>query len=166
MSVTGSPHFAKDAPPSAFKGGFMRRGGSARNSWVESLDWDSDFGIALRQYYALQLEAKETVKESQQAWLDTEFSRVALSCECCGREGILETHGLLRSVLSSSIPRGDPITPRAFSEDIHPLASRAPGPEAEVPSQQSSLALPKMWSRSDRDGGGCDGVWSSPPNPQ
>lgn len=56
---------------------------SRRNSWRESVDWESEFGVMLRQYYSLQTEAHETVQESQNMWLDTDFSRFALASMSC-----------------------------------------------------------------------------------
>ncbi|KAG8897872.1 hypothetical protein FRC00_003709, partial [Tulasnella sp. 408] len=52
---------------------------SRRSSWRESIDWESEFGVMLRQYYSLQTEARETVQESQNLWSDTDFSRFALA---------------------------------------------------------------------------------------
>ncbi|KIO25341.1 hypothetical protein M407DRAFT_25352 [Tulasnella calospora MUT 4182] len=52
---------------------------SRRSSLRESIDWESEFGVMLRRYYSLQTEAHETVQESQNMWLDTDFSRFALA---------------------------------------------------------------------------------------
>ncbi|KAG9000392.1 hypothetical protein FRB90_011833, partial [Tulasnella sp. 427] len=52
---------------------------SRRSSWRSSIDWESDFGAMLREYYSLQTEARQTVQESQHMWLDTDFSRFALA---------------------------------------------------------------------------------------
>ncbi|KAG8935421.1 hypothetical protein FRC01_000028 [Tulasnella sp. 417] len=52
---------------------------SRRSSWRESIDWESEFGVMLRRFYSLQTEARETVQESQNMWLDTDFSRFALA---------------------------------------------------------------------------------------
>ena len=43
---------------------------------------DGETGEVLRRYWALRIEADETVAESQVVWPDTPFSIFALHCEC------------------------------------------------------------------------------------
>ena len=54
-------------------------------------DWDDEHGIvSMRNYYALQDEAHETVEESKRTWEDTPFSLFALQCEllACRRSNL------------------------------------------------------------------------------
>ena len=45
--------------------------------------WDDEQGMAaLRRYYALRDEARDTITESKRTWLDTPFSVFAVQCEC------------------------------------------------------------------------------------
>ena len=44
--------------------------------------WDDECGIvALRKFYALRVEAENTVLESKRIWVDTRFSLFALQCK-------------------------------------------------------------------------------------
>ncbi|KAG8906943.1 hypothetical protein FRB99_005717 [Tulasnella sp. 403] len=49
-----------------------------RDSWRDSRDWDTEFGVMLQRYYAFQHQAKEAVEESKLVWPDTEYSRFSL----------------------------------------------------------------------------------------
>lgn len=52
------------------------------NSRPDESTWDDEKGIvALRKYYALRDEAKDTVTESKRTWIDTPFSLYAIQCE-------------------------------------------------------------------------------------